>query len=39
MRGLKDVLHSIDLVGNDFKYFGSIGSSSLVIRDVAAAGM
>lgn len=36
---LKDVLQSIDLVGNDFKYFGSIGSCSLVIRDVAAAGI
>lgn len=35
---IKDVLHAIDLVGNDFKYFGSIGSCSLVIRDVAAAG-
>ncbi len=35
---LKDVLRSIDLVGNDFKFFGSIGSCSLVIRDVTAAG-
>lgn len=35
---LKDLLHSIDLVGNDFKFFGSIGSCSMVIRDVAAAG-
>lgn len=35
---LKDVLNSVDLVGNDFKFFGSIGSCSMVIRDVAAAG-
>ncbi len=36
---MKDVLKSIDLVGNDFKYYGEIGSPSLVIRDVAAAGV
>lgn len=36
---IRDILKSIDLVGSDFKYSGGTGASSLVIRDVVAAGM
>lgn len=35
---LKDILNTIDLVGNDFHFYGSTGACSLVVRDVAAAG-
>lgn len=35
---LKDMMKNIDMIGNDFKFYGSTGASSLVIRDVAAAG-
>ncbi|MDD4021754.1 MAG: TldD/PmbA family protein [Synergistaceae bacterium] len=35
---MKDFMMNIDLIGNDFKYYGSTGACSLVVRDVAAAG-
>ena len=35
---LKDFLNNVDLVGNNFKFYGSTGACSLVVRDVAAAG-
>jgi PmbA protein len=35
---LKDILNTIDLIGNDFRFYGSTGACSLVVRDVAAAG-
>jgi PmbA protein len=35
---LMDLLRSVDLVGSDFKFSGSVGACSMVIRDVAAAG-
>ena len=35
---LKDVMMNIDLVGKDFRFYGSTGACSLVIRDVAASG-
>ena len=35
---LKDMMINIDMIGNDFKFYGSTGASSLVIRHVAAAG-
>lgn len=35
---LKDLMMNIDLVGRDFRFYGSTGACSLVIRDVAASG-
>ena len=35
---LKDAMMNIDLVGNDFRFYGSTGACSMVIRDVAASG-
>jgi PmbA protein len=35
---LKDVMMNIDLVGRDFRFYGSVGACPLVIRDVAASG-
>ncbi|MEA4880049.1 MAG: TldD/PmbA family protein [Synergistaceae bacterium] len=35
---LKDFLFSVDLVGKDFAFYGSTGASSMLVRDIAAAG-
>jgi PmbA protein len=35
---MKNFMMNIDLIGNDFKYYGSTGACSIVVRDVAAAG-
>ncbi len=34
-----ELLDKIDIIGNDLRFFGNIGGCTLVVRDVAAAGL